>query len=119
MAATPKTSTLTFTSADGKRDYVYTIYNSDVANAFAKWSRMRTALSTDVDFVTVPEDMYLSDISSITGIVDTKMLLLFLDDGAVPGKLIYWENTISTNPNRAFPEIKIRAGRKLQFQVVA
>lgn len=118
MAATPKTATLEFTGKSGAK-YVYSIYNSDVAAAFVTWNRMGTAGTGSVNFITAPEDMQLTDFSSVTGIVDTTAVLLFLDDGAVPGKLVSWANVVNTLQNRSFPNIGIRAGRKVQFQEVA
>lgn len=119
MAATPKTGTLTFYGVNSGQKYVYSIYNTDVANAFVKWSRMGTATSGSVDFITAPEPLILVDASVVTGIVDTQSLLLFIDDGAVPGKLISWANVVNTLNSRSFPEIKISKGKKIQLQEVA
>lgn len=118
MAATPKTALLEFTGLSGAK-YVYSIYNSDVSAAFVKWNRMGTAVSTSVDFITAPEHMQLTDVSSVTGIVDTASLLLFIDDGAVAGKLISWANVVNSIQSRSFPDLKISQGRKIQFQQVA
>ena len=119
MAATPKTGKLEFTGQSGTK-YVYSIYNSDVAAAFIKWNRMGTASATvGPDFITAPENMRLTDVSVVTGIVDTTTLLLFLDDGAKAGVLLDWQNCVNTLQNRSFPEIKIAGGRKVQFQQVA
>ena len=118
MAATPKVGSIEFTGASGQK-YVYSIYNSDVANAFVTWSRMGAAGASSVNFITAPEDMIVSDISVVTGIVDTTQLLLFLDDGAVPGKLIQWANVVNTIQARSFPSFGVRRGRKVQLQEVA
>jgi hypothetical protein len=118
MAATPKTGVVEFTGRSGQK-YVYSIYNSDVAAGFVTWNRMGAAGTGSVDFISAPEDMQLTDISTVTGIVDTTALLLFLDDGAIAGKLISWANVVNTLQHRSFPNIGIRAGRKVQFQEVA
>lgn len=118
MAATPKTGVIEFTGASGAK-YAYSIYNSDVAASFVTWNRMGTAASGSVNFINAPEDMQITDISVVTGIVDTASILLFLDDGAVPGKLISWANVVNTLNSRSFPDVKIRKGRKVQFQQVA
>lgn len=118
MAATPKTATVEFTGRSGQK-YSYSIYNSDVASAFVTWNRMGAAGSGSVNFISAPEDMLLTDISSVTGIVDTTALLLFLDDGAVAGKLISWANVVNTQQTRSFPRFGVKAGRKVQFQQVA
>lgn len=118
MAATPKTGILIFQGRSGEK-YTYSIYNSDVAASFVTWNRMGTAGTASPNFVTAPEDMKLIDVSVVTGIVDTTTLLLFLDDGAVAGKLISWANVLNSLTTRSFPEIGIRKGRKLQLQQVA
>ena len=118
MAATPKTGLIEFTGRSGQK-YVYSIYNSDVAAGFVTWNRMGTAGTGSTNFITLPEDAQVTDISVVTGIVDTTALLLFLDDGAVPGKLISWANVLNTLTTRSFPEVKIRTGRKVQMQEVA
>jgi len=118
MAATPKTGNFEFTGKSGTK-YVYSIYDSDVAAGFIKWDRMKTAVSTSTDFITAPEDMVLTDVSVVTGIVDTASLLLFIDDGAVAGRLLSWANVVNTLQNRSFPTLKISKGRKVQFQQIA
>lgn len=118
MAATPKTGVIEFKGKSGQR-YVYTIYNPDVAADFLNWDRMKTAGTGSVDFITAPEDMVITDISVVTGIVDTTALLLFLDDGAIAGKLVSWANVVNTLQARSFPNIGVKAGRKVQFQCVA
>lgn len=118
MAATPKTGIVEFTGRSGKK-YIYSIYNSDVASSFVTWSRMGTAGTGSPNFVTVPEDMRLTDISVVTGIADTTSLLLFKDDGAEAGVLISWANVLNSLQTRSFPSFGIKAGRKLQLQQVA
>lgn len=118
MAATPKTGTLTFRGQSG-RTYTYSIYNSDVADAFVTWSLNGTAGTSSVNFVSAPENMELIDASFVTGIVDTTALLLYLDDAAIPGTLFQWANAVNTLQSRAFPPLKIRAGRKVQLIEVA
>lgn len=119
MAATPKTGILEFTTRSGQK-FSVGIYNSDVASAFLKMNKMGSASATvGVDFITAPEDMTLTDVSVVTGIVDTANLLLFIDDGAVPGRLVNWANCVNTLTSRSFPALKISKGRKIQFQQVA
>lgn len=119
MAATPKVGNVEFTGLRTGKKYAYSIYNSDVAAAFVTWNRMGAAGTGSVTFITAPEDMVLSDVSVVTGIVDTANLLLFIDDGAVPGSLISWANVVNTLQNRQFPRLGISQGRKVQFQEVA
>jgi len=118
MAATPKTGILEFTGQSGAK-YIYSVYNTDVANAFVTWNRMGSAVAGSVNFITAPEHMQLTDCSVVTGIADTTTLLLFLDDGAIAGKLISWANCLNTLTTRSFPQIKISQGRKVQFQELA
>lgn len=117
MAATPKTGNLTFTGKSGKQ-YSYNIYNSDVSAAFITWATTTAAGSSSVTFITAPEDMVLTDVSVVTGIVDTTSLCLWLDDGPVPNGIILWANCVNSNPFRAFPRVGIRQGRKVQFAEV-
>jgi hypothetical protein len=114
MVATPKTGTLIFRGRSGKA-YSYSIYNSDVAAAFVTFATTGAAGTGSVNFITAPEDMVLEDISVVTGIVDTTSLVLWLDDGPVPGTVIQWANVVNTQPFRNFPKFGIKQGRKVQL----
>lgn len=118
MAATPKTGHLRFKGLKTGRDYSYNIYNSDVSNAFITWATTGAAGSGSVTFITAPEDMVLVDASVVTGIVDTTSLVLWLDDGPVPATVVLWANCVNSNAVRAFPQLRIPGGHKVQFAEV-
>lgn len=117
MAATPKNATVLFRGASG-RMYSYSLYNSDVANAFAGWATTGAAGSGSVTFITAPENMTLVDISAVTGIADTTSLVLWLDDAPVRNTFISWANVLNSLQSRSFPPIGISQGRKVQFAEV-
>lgn len=117
MAATPKTGQISFTGKSG-RQYNYNIYDSDVANAFITFATAGAAGTGSVTFITAPEDMVLTDVSVVTGIIDTTSLVLWLDDSPVGTALLLWANCVNTAPFRAFPRVGISKGRKVQFAEV-
>lgn len=114
MAAAPKNATLTFRGASGK-PYVYNVYASDVNGQFLKWSTVKSAASTDTDFISAPENMQLYDASIPTGMTDTTSATLWIADGPVPNALITWASIVNTLQSRVVPPVKISAGRKVQF----
>lgn len=117
MAATPKTCVALFRGASG-RLYAYSLYNSDVSNAFVTWATTGTAGSGSVNFISAPENMQLVDISAVTGIADTTALLLWVDDAPVRNTYIAWANIVNTLQSRSFPPIAVAAGHKIQFAEV-
>lgn len=117
MAAAPQKGTLLFQGESG-RVHSYSFYASDVANAFIKWATTGAAGTGSVDFITAPENMTLVDASVVTGLTDTTALVLWLDDGPVPGTVISDANIVNTIQKRAFPPLGIRKGRKVQLQQV-
>jgi len=114
MAATPKTGTIRFRGRSG-RDYAYAIYNPDVAASFNTFATTGAAGSGSVNFITAPEDITLVDVSVVTGIADTTAVVLWLDDGPVPGSVVSWANVVNTSPFRSFPQLSISKGRKVQL----
>lgn len=117
MAATPKTGNVTLLGRSGKT-YTYNIYNSDVSNAFVTWATAGAAGTGSVTFITAPEDCVIADMSVVTGIADTTSLVLWLDDGPVPGSVVLWANVVNTLASRFIPRIGIKKGRKVQFAEV-
>lgn len=114
MAATPKTGQIVFKSA--RQTYAYNVYNPDVSGSPITWNLNGAAASTSDDNVIVPEDMDLSDVSVVTGIVDTTTLVLYTNGAAKAGYLILWSNVVSSNQNRSFPKFRLLKGTKLQFK---
>lgn len=116
--ATPKTGTIQFRGKSGKQ-YSYSLYNSDVDEAFLTWATTGVAGSGSVEFITAPEDMVLEDISVVTGIADTTAVVLWLDDGPVPNSIIQWANVVNTLAFRNFPRLGVKQGRKVQLVAAA
>jgi len=114
MAAAPKNAIFNFRGQSGKV-YTYNVYCSDVNAQFLKWSTVKSAASTDTDFITAPENIQLVDASIPTGMTDTTSATLWLNDGPVPNALIAWAPIVNTLPNRAVPPVMIAKGRKVQF----
>lgn len=118
MAAAPKNGTLTFRGKSGAQ-YAYSIYLSDVANAFTTWATTSSAASGSVNFITAPEDMMLEDISISAAPTDTTALVLWLDDAPVRNTIISDANITVSIQTRNFPRLKISQNRKVQFAQLA
>lgn len=118
MAAAPQKGTLLFKGASG-RLYSYSIYASDVANAFVTWATTGVAASGSTNFIIAPENMQLVDASIVTGLTDTTAMVLWLNDAPVPNSVIQDTNIVNTLQTRAFPPVRIAQGRKVQLAQVA
>jgi len=118
MAAAPQKGLLTFQGRSGAK-YSYSIYASDVANAFVTFATTGVAGTGSTNFVIAPEDIQLIDASIVTGLTDTTALVLWLNDAPVPNSVIQDANIVNTIQNRSFPTLAIRSGRKVQFAQVA
>lgn len=118
MAATPKTGVLKLVSEDGLREYNISVYDSDVAAAFLRFSKTGLATSSSLTEIYAPEDCFTGDLSVTTGIVDTSVLVPYANDSAIPGgQVIAWANCSNANPlsARAVPRIHYKKGTKIQF----
>lgn len=118
MAAAPKNATILFRGKSGQQ-YSYSIYLSDVANAFVTWATTTTAGSGSVNFITAPEDMALVDITIASAPTDTTSLILWLDDGPVRNTFIQDANVVASVQTRIFPKVGISQGRKVQLVQLA
>lgn len=118
MAASPKNGVITFKGTSGAT-YTYSVYWSDVANAFVTWATTASAGSGSVNFITAPEDMLCTDFVISAAPTDTTATLLWLDDAPVRNMLIADANIVNTIQNRSFGRIGIKAGRKVQFVQLA
>lgn len=111
---TPENGLLTFQGRSG-RQYSYNIYSSDVIAAPVTFSLVGAAGTGSTNFITAPEDMTLVDASITTGQTVSTNLVLWLNDAPAPAAVIMLANIVSTLANRSFPQLKIAAGRKVQF----
>lgn len=113
MAAAPKNGLIILQGRSGKQ-YSYNFYASDVANAPITWSTIGAAGTGSSNFIIVPEDCMIADMSVATGLTDTANLVPYVND--VPaGVVVADANIVNTIQTRAFPRIGFQGGRKLQF----
>ena len=118
MAAVPKNGAAIFRGKSGQT-YSYSLYWSDVANAFLTFATTASAGSGSVNFITAPEDMVLEDISVASGLTDTTSIVLWLDDAPVRNTILVDANIVNTVTTRNFPKLRISGGRKVQFAQLA
>lgn len=116
MSATPKTGQISFKAVRGGTPYIYNVYNPDVSGSPITWNLNGAAASTSDDNIIVPEDMYITDLSVVTGIVDTTSLVLYTNGAAKAGYLILWANVVNTLPTRIFPRFTLLKGTKVQLK---
>lgn len=113
MAAAPKNGLLILQGRSG-REYSYNIYASDVANAPVTFSTIGAAGTGSSNFIIVPEDCMIKDMSITTGLTDTANMVPYVND--VPsGVVIADANIVNTIQTRSFPKIGFQGGRKLQI----
>lgn len=114
MAAAPQRGLITFRGQSGKL-YTYAVYISDVAAAFVTWATTGTAGTGSTTFIIAPENMQLVDYSIVTGLTDTTIQILWLNDAPVPNTVIFDANIVNTLQSRSFPPFKVAQGRKVQL----
>jgi len=108
------TGTITMKGASGK-EYGYSVYISDLAGVFWKWSALGAAVATSSDFIlTPPENCQIIDVSLLTTPTVSVASQLVAND--IPKGLIYLVgNLLYTTQNRACPHVTVGPGTKLQF----
>src|SRR3990167_13997 len=106
MAAAPQRGLVKFTGRSG-RTYSYAVYISDVAAAFVTWATTGTAGTGSTNFIIAPEDVVLSDYSLVTGLTDTTIQVLWLNDSPVPNSVLFDANLVNTLQSRSFPPLAI------------
>jgi len=122
MAATPKNHTLVLNSRpDGSgTSKNISIYDSDVANAFATLDMSQKAGTGSLNFITFKGPVWIVDFLVTTGTADTTMLQVFID-GVPNGDVIDKVPFVSTNPRPGTGKVSIPipAGARLQIKELA
>jgi hypothetical protein len=110
---TPETGTLIFnTKSDGTgQGFTASFYVSDVVGAFVTWNLNGVAVAGSQNFINVPFDCYLYDVSIATGNTVTVAGIVQLNDQN-SGSVISWANQLNTLATRVHPNIPLKAGRK-------
>lgn len=110
---TATTGNIIFQGVSG-RTYAYSIYISDVAAAFVTFSAAGVAGTGSQNFLIVPEDGMVVDISTLLSPTVAVTISPYVND-LPTGIIIQDANTLSTLTTRAFPRMKIKGGSKLTF----
>jgi len=117
MAATPKNHTLLLQDGAGKTKNI-SVYDSDVANAFATLDMSAKAGTASLNFITFPFPVRISDFSCTTGTADTTVLQVFIN-GVPTGDIIDKVTYVSTSANRPPLSVVVPAGARLQIKELA
>jgi hypothetical protein len=116
---TTTTGTIEFTSVKNpNKKYSLSAFVDDVTATFLPINLNGLAVTAGLNFWTTPEDVYVSDMSFITGPTVIKVVVPFVDDGLVPGKVTQFANTVNTIQTRKWAALTIAAGHKVQFQAI-
>ena len=114
MAATEGTAV--FVGRSGKT-YVKDMYLSDTVNTPVNWDSGGGAAATSKDDVSFPEDVYLADVSVVTGAAQTKLHLIA--DGSSMGQFLRHTLHLNTLANRPALRIPLRARQVLMALQIA
>lgn len=117
MAATPKNHTLLLSDTSGKTKNV-SVYGSDVANAFCTLSMSGKAGTGDLNFISFPFAVVITDISWTTGQADTTAAQILIN-GVASGDIIDYVTYVSTNANRPPLRVVVPAGARIQLKQLA
>ena len=114
MAAAAKAGFFYFRGLQSGTTYMKAMLNEDVLQTLARWDSGGgvPATTKGSDFVTFGEDVILYDITTITGITDTKQLKLMADYSPTNYN-IYWEAHLSTLNNRPVLNIGFKRGTRI------
>ena len=111
---TATTGNIKFTGLRTGKEYSYSIYVSDVAAAFATFSTAGPAGTGSSNFIAMPEDVIMTDISTLLSPTVAVTLVVYVNNRPT-GDVIQDANTLSTLNTRSFPRLKLRQGALLQF----
>lgn len=111
---TATTGNIIFRGLKTGRVYSYSIYISDVVAAFATFSANGPAGTGSSNFLTIPEDCELVDISTLLSPTVAVTVSVYVND-LPTGTLIQDANTLYSVQSRAIPHIRIRGGSKFQL----
>jgi hypothetical protein len=108
---TAGTGAITFTSADGLRDYTWSVYSSDVIGAFTTFNKNGLAVAGSQNFFLIPEAGYISDMQLPTSNTVTTAWVPQVNDGN-SGSVVPLAAILATLTTRSFPKLRISGGRK-------
>jgi hypothetical protein len=115
MAAAPRNGVITFKGQSGNL-FSWSYYVSDVLAGLVTFNKVGTAGTGSTNFIIMPENAQIVDIAQATGVTDTTAMIPYIDDAPLPaGAVISAAAVVNTLPARAFPPVKLRAGRKFQL----
>ena len=112
---TTTTGTIGFVGRSGKY-YSYSLYISDLAGVMWKFSANGTATASVSDWIQLPEDCTLIDISTVAAPTVSLASAVILSDLPL-GVIIQHANTLNTLTSRMIPRISVKAGKFQLLQV--
>ena len=112
---TTTTGTIGFIGRDGKY-YSYSLYISDLAAVYWKFSANGTAAAGSSDWIQLPQDCTLIDISTVAAPTVSLASAVVLNDLPL-GVIIQHANTLNTLTTRMIPRISVKAGKFQMLQV--
>lgn len=114
MAAAAKGGFFFFRGLQSGSTYSRAVLNEDVLQTLVRWDNGGGVPVTTKgsDFITLPEDALLFDITTITGVTDTKQVRLQADGSPTPF-IFGWENHLATNTNRPSINVGFKRGTRI------
>lgn len=110
---TPVTGTMTFRSLDGQRKYSAGIYFSDVVGAKVLFAPSGAPGSGSDQFIQLPEDVVLDDISIHTGNTVALGMYLTARGAPVPNTSVMTNSVLDTNAQRKVTPTGFKAGTNI------
>jgi len=110
MVATAQNGTLQWVGTSG-RSYSISFYNPDVSGSAITFATTKAGASSS-NFWNAPETIILKDASIITGIADTTIAVINVNDVPTPN-IIDMASIVNTLSNRSVPPITISKGSKI------
>lgn len=108
---TPENGAIVLTGKSG-RNYNISMYVSDVIGAFVTMNLNGTAVAGSQNFLIIPEDCVIQDISIATGNTVTTSGIIQQND-ANTGNVVVWANQVNTLATRVKPMVPLSRGAKL------
>jgi len=107
--------TITFLGRSG-RTYSYSVYVSDLGGVFWKFSSLGAAAATSSDFITLPEDVTVLDISLLATPTVSTISVMVKNDLSL-SVVVQVSNCLYTNTTRSIPHVVIGAGKFQLMQI--
>lgn len=114
MAAAPQNGGMVFRGKSGRKYYI-SVYWSDVAAAYSRFSLSGAAGASSQDYWVTPEDVVLEDYSVKTGLTDTTVASTEVN-GTPIGLVVVQSNHVNTLAFRPQNILAVGGGRQLQFK---